>query len=60
MEPLLLSIPEAGKALGIARSKTYDLIAAKKLRLVKLGRRSLVTVASVRALASDLSVADEQ
>ena len=53
MEPLLYSIAETGMALGIKRSTTYSLIAAKKLEVVKIGRRTLVTVASVKRIAGE-------
>ena len=39
------------KALGLGRSKTYELIQAGKLETVTIGRRRLVRAASVRALA---------
>ena len=51
MEPLLVSIPDAAKALGLGRSKTYELIDDGALETVHIGRRRLVRVESVRALA---------
>ena len=48
-EPLAVSISEACHMLGIGRSKLYELIAAKDVPLIKLGRKSLVPVASLRA-----------
>lgn len=47
----LLSIQEAAHALRIGRSKTYDLINAGTLVTVSIGRRRLVRVDSVEALA---------
>ena len=52
MDPLLCSIPEAASALGIGRSKTYELIGAGLLETVAIGRRRLVRVESVKALAA--------
>ena len=52
MDSVLCSIPDAAKALGIGRSKTYDLIREGRLETVPIGRRRLVRVDSVRALAS--------
>lgn len=52
---VLLSIEEAGKALGISRSTVYLLLAENALVSVKLRRRRLVTVASVEALAVSAS-----
>lgn len=51
MEPLLTSIPDAAKALGCGRSKLYELIAEGRLETVAIGRRRLVRIESVRALA---------
>lgn len=57
MEPLLCSIPDAGKALGIKRSKTYKLIGEGRLETVQIGRRRLVRVASIQALADNAKAA---
>ncbi len=52
MESLLCSIPDAAKALGLGRSKIYELAAeGGPLETVTIGRRRLVRVDSVRALA---------
>jgi excisionase family DNA binding protein len=52
MEPrYLLSIAEAASALRIGRSKTYDLINEGRLVTVTIGRRRLVRLDSVQALA---------
>ncbi len=52
MDALLCSIPDAAKALGLGRSKIYELIQAGQLETVSIGRRRLVRTHSVRALAS--------
>ena len=51
MEPMLCSIPEAAGALGVSRSKTYELISDGLLLTVSIGRRRLVRIESIRALA---------
>jgi excisionase family DNA binding protein len=51
MENLLVSIPDAAKALGVGRSKLYQLIGESRLETVTIGRRRLVRTDSVRALA---------
>lgn len=51
VEQVLYSVADAAKALGIGRSKAYELIAAGTLDTVTIGRRRLVKAASVRALA---------
>lgn len=51
-QALLISIADAAGALGIGRSKTYELIGQGKLLTVTIGRRRLVRSDSVRAVAS--------
>lgn len=51
MESLLCSIPVAANALGLGRSKLYELISEGRVETVRIGRRRLVRVESVRALA---------
>lgn len=53
MEAYLASIPEAQRALGIGRSTTYRLMDAGRLEKVKIGRRTLIKVASIKALAGE-------
>jgi excisionase family DNA binding protein len=47
----LVSIKRAAEALSIGRSKAYDLINEGKLVTVTIGRRRLVRLDSVQALA---------
>lgn len=49
---LLLSIEDAAAALAIGRSKTYQLISDGRLLTVNIGRRRLVRIDSVRAIAN--------
>lgn len=49
--PYLVSIEKAAEFLSIGRSKTYDLINEGKLVTVTIGRRRLVRIDSVEALA---------
>jgi len=51
MKALLCSITDAAQALGVGRSKTYQLISEGQLLTVHIGRRCLVRVDSVKALA---------
>jgi excisionase family DNA binding protein len=51
LDTLLCSIPDAAKALGIGRSKLYELIDARQIETVAIGRRRLCRTDSVRALA---------
>ena len=52
MEPVTVTIEDACKALGIKRTKIYELIGAGTLRTLKIGRRTLVKTDSIRELAS--------
>lgn len=53
MEPYLASIPEAQQALGIGRTTAYRLMETGKLERVKIGRRTLIRVSSIKALAGE-------
>jgi excisionase family DNA binding protein len=50
MNRLSLSVPEAARAIGIGRTTTQRLINSGDLEVVKIGRRTLVTTASLEAL----------
>jgi len=49
--PVTLSIKEAAGAFGIGRSTIYKLINDRQLQTIKIGNRTLVTMASIRRLA---------
>ncbi len=53
MEPILLAVPETCHALGIGKTKLYDLISAGRLEVVKIGRKTLIRASSIRALAGE-------
>jgi excisionase family DNA binding protein len=53
MEPVCLSVKETARVLGIGRTKIYELINAGQLETVKIGRRTLVRTASIRAIAQE-------
>jgi excisionase family DNA binding protein len=53
MEPVATSINDAAKALSLGRTSIYALIKEGRLDTVKLGRRTLVKTASIRALIGD-------
>jgi excisionase family DNA binding protein len=50
MEPLTTTIHGTKKATGLGTTKIYELINQGKLQTVKIGRRTLVKTASIRAL----------
>jgi len=53
MEPLFVSIIATAEALSIGRTSVYELINQGKLETRKLGRRRLVSVASIKRLAGE-------
>jgi excisionase family DNA binding protein len=50
MQPIATSINDAAKALSLGRTSIYALIREGRLETVKLGRRTLVKVDSIRRL----------
>lgn len=50
MEAIATSIKDTAKALGLGRTSIYVLIREGRLETVKLGRRTLVKVDSIRRL----------
>ena len=55
MEPIATSVNGAARALSLGRTSIYALIKEGRLEAIKLGRRTLITTASIRAL---IDVAD--
>jgi len=53
MDDLLVSIPRTCSALGVGRSKVYQLIGEGRLEVQKIGRRTLIRIASIRRFAGD-------
>ena len=49
-EPLAYSVAEACRVSTLSKSQIYNLIRAGKLQLRKIGRRTLIPAASLRAL----------
>ena len=49
-EPLAYSVADACRLSTLCKSQIYNLIRAKKLEARKLGRRTLIPAASLRAL----------
>jgi predicted DNA-binding transcriptional regulator AlpA len=53
-EARLVSMKDAGRMLGIGRSQVDQLAAHREIEKVKIGRRALVTVASIDAYVQRL------
>lgn len=52
--PLLLTIAQAARALGIGRSTVYEMVARGELEVVHIGRAARVPAACVADLVSNL------
>lgn len=54
MEPFNVTIPEAARIIGCGRTTLYELISDNRLEAVKLGSRTLIRVASIKAFSDSL------
>lgn len=54
VEPLFLPLSEGFSVMGVGRTKGYQLVKEGKIKVVKIGRKSLTSVASLRSLADAL------
>ena len=52
--PLLLKPEEAAEALGIARTRVYQLMRAQEIRSVKIGKVRRIPVAALQAYVERL------
>ncbi|MEN9717507.1 MAG: hypothetical protein RIQ99_385 [Pseudomonadota bacterium] len=50
MQQLTLSIAETCSTLSLSRSSIYKLINEERLRTIKIGSRTLITMESIQAL----------
>ncbi len=53
--PLLHRLPDAFESLGIGKSKGYELIKDGRLRVVKIGRRTLIAEEELRRYVQTLT-----
>lgn len=52
--PIWVRIPEACRLTGIGRSKMYELIAAGKIEIIKVGTITIVPLAALTAFVDAL------
>ena len=52
-DPITVTITTAQRLSGLGRTKLYELIAQGKLSAPKVGRRRLISFASLKALVGD-------
>lgn len=55
MEPITVTVENAKAILGIGTTKLYQLINAKELETIKLGRRTLILFDSIRDFVNRLA-----
>ena len=57
MEPVFLTVQEAGRTLQISRTRVYDLVRTQQLRSRKIGRVRRIPVDAIREFVAQ---ADEE
>ncbi|MCJ2077902.1 helix-turn-helix domain-containing protein [Methylobacterium sp. E-016] len=55
-EKLAYTVPEALYATGLGRTTLYALIAERKLRMIKVGSRTLIPADSLRSYLASLEM----
>lgn len=59
LDPLSVDIANACRLTGLGRTKLYELIDSGAVQSVKVGKRRLVTVASIRSWLDQLAKAQQ-
>jgi excisionase family DNA binding protein len=52
IEPLVLGVKDAAAFIGLSRSRLYELIEAREIEARKLGARTVVPIASLKAFVA--------
>ena len=58
MKKLAYSVPEAAQMIGLGRTKMFELIATGEVASIKVGRRTLVPIESLRNFVENLPSVD--
>jgi len=53
---LTIRVPEAARMLGIGKTKLYELISAREIDVIKVGRATLIVVRSLQRFVERQSV----
>lgn len=56
-DALTIRVPDAARMLGIGKTKLYELIAAREIDVIKVGRATLIVVRSLERFVERQSVA---
>jgi excisionase family DNA binding protein len=56
MEPISITVAAARQALGIGTTKIYELIGSGKLETIKVGRRRLILMASIKRFTASATI----
>lgn len=57
-DPICVRINDAARMIGVGRTKLYELIAAREIETVKLGKSTRITTTSLRELIKRQRVTD--
>ncbi len=55
MDKKTLSVPEAGKALGVGRSSSYEAARTGQIPTIRIGKRILVPIAALERMLAQAS-----
>ena len=58
LPPICVTVPEACRLLGVSKSTVWSLIASGRIKVARVGRRTLPLYRSLEALAG-LEIADQ-
>jgi len=60
LEPLTVDISEACRLTGLGRSKLYELLTANEISSVKIGKRRVIPVTSLRRFIERLTAEQQR
>lgn len=50
VEPICVKVNDAARMIGVGRTKLYELIASGEIKVIKLGKSTRITTASLQEL----------